>query len=144
MAALRELARQGELRLECPAAGEGTKPKLSLELDCGQQLTPADALTGAYAISRSRDHGDLGRLVLSYTPAVPQAYFPVAGNIEVLPALAHPALALPPTARRPPPVAPSWHLARLCIIHGIYTAWHAHVHVHGVHPPGADGAVSAR
>ena len=123
MAALRELARQGELRLECPAAGEGTKPKLALELDCGRQLTPADALTGAYAISRSRDHGDLGRLVLSYTPAVPQAYFPVAGNIEVLPGEAV-------------------HIHGICIC--IYTAWHAHAHVHGVHPPGADGAVSAR
>ena len=90
MAALRELARQGELRLECPAAADATKPKLSLELDCARQLTPADALAGAFAISRSRDPADLGRLVLSHTPAVPQAFFPVASNIEVRPTLAHP------------------------------------------------------
>ena len=73
----------------CPAAAEAThptthpnttqpttQPKLSLDLDCGRPLTPADALAGAFAISRSRDPADLGGLVLSYTPAVPQASFP--------------------------------------------------------------------
>ena len=139
MAALRERARQGELRLECPAAGEGTTPKLSLELDCGRQLRPADALAGAFAISReissreisrddesprddSRDPLEIGRLVLTHTPAVPQAYFPVASNIEVRPTLAHARPPSPyplsPVARRPSPAAPS----RCPVVLRIYTA----------------------
>ena len=73
---LRQLAAQGQLELRCPAAAEGCK--LALEEDCQVDLGGTGALAGAFQISRGA-----GGLVLSHTPAVPQAYFPVASNIEV-------------------------------------------------------------